>query len=99
MLAAAAEVPFTRVDELLEFVGLGNAGGRAVGADGEGGGDSGSSEAEAEPAQDSGDAEVEEKAEEPEAAEEPAPAEPVPNAMEMTAMAVKPGRFARLRMP
>jgi ABC-2 type transport system ATP-binding protein len=31
MLAAAAEVPFTRVDELLEFVGLGNAGGRAVG--------------------------------------------------------------------
>jgi ABC-2 type transport system ATP-binding protein len=32
MLAAAAEVPFTRVDELLEFVGLGNAGGRAVGA-------------------------------------------------------------------
>jgi ABC-2 type transport system ATP-binding protein len=31
MLAAAAEVPFTRVDELLEFVGLGNAAGRAVG--------------------------------------------------------------------
>ena len=31
MLAAAAEVPVKRVDELLEFVGLGNAGGRAVG--------------------------------------------------------------------
>jgi ABC-2 type transport system ATP-binding protein len=31
MLAAAAEVPFARVDELLEFVGLGNAAGRAVG--------------------------------------------------------------------
>jgi ABC-2 type transport system ATP-binding protein len=31
VLAAAAGIPHSRVDELLEFVGLGNAGGRAVG--------------------------------------------------------------------